>query len=89
MCVICFFVCVVGFVDCMVDFIVYLWMNGLCVGLNDIGQVLLVFSYVDVIDVDIVCEVLVVVLVLDVDEYGKFDDLFDVFWFNVGKKKMG
>ena len=78
-----------GPADRMADFIAHLRMNGLRVGPNDTGQALSALSHVDATDADVAREALAAVLASDADEYGKFDDLFDAFWFNVGKQKTG
>ncbi len=78
-----------GPADRMADFIAHLRMNGLRVGPNDTGQALSALSHVDATDADVAREALAAVLASDADEYGKFDGLFDAFWFNVGKQKTG
>ena len=78
-----------GPADRMADFIAHLRMNGLRVGPNDTGQALSALSHVDATDVGVARDALAAVLASDADEYGKFDDLFDAFWFNVGKQKAG
>ncbi|NVO55873.1 VWA domain-containing protein [Rhodobacteraceae bacterium B1Z28] len=78
-----------GLADRMSGFIAHLRMNGLRVGPQETGEALAVLSEIEATDVEQARQALCVLLASDADDWLRFDELFDAYWFNVGKQRAG
>ncbi len=78
-----------GLADRMSGFMAHLRMNGLRVGPSETGEALAALSCVDATDVHRARQALCVLLAGDADEWQRFDELFDAYWFNAGKQRTG
>ncbi|WP_298855495.1 VWA domain-containing protein [uncultured Ruegeria sp.] len=78
-----------GLADRMSGFIGYLRMNGLRVGPSETGDALAALSNIDATNADQVRQAMCAVLTGDADDWRRFDELFDAYWFNLGKQRAG
>lgn len=78
-----------GVADRMSGFVAHLRMNGLKLGPAETGDALAVLTHVAATDPREARLALKSLLVPDADTWRKFDDLFDAYWFNAGKKRAG
>ncbi|WP_170515277.1 vWA domain-containing protein [Ruegeria atlantica] len=78
-----------GVADRMSGFIAHLRMNGLQVGPSETADALAALTAVEVTDSAQVRQALCVLLAGDADQWRRFDELFDAFWFNAGKQRSG
>lgn len=78
-----------GVADRMSGFIAHLRMNGLRVGPRDTGDALAALSTIDATQVKQTRQALCALLAGDADDWRRFDDLFDSYWFNAGKQRSG
>ena len=73
----------------MSGFIAHLRGNGLRVGPAETGHALAALAEVEATDVDQARQALCVLLAGDAEDWRRFDDLFDAYWFNAGKQRAG
>lgn len=73
----------------MSGFIEHLRMNGLRAGARETGDALAALTAIDATDADQARRALCVLLSGDADDWRRFDDLFDAYWFNTGKQRTG
>ena len=73
----------------MSGFIEHLRMNGLRAGARETGDALAALTAIDATDADQARRALCVLLSGDADDWRRFDDLFDAYWFNAGKQRTG
>ncbi|MES0828299.1 vWA domain-containing protein [Ruegeria sp. SCP11] len=78
-----------GLSDRMSGFIAHLRMNGLRVGPAETGDALAALAAVEATDVRQAHQALCVLLAGDADDWRRFDDLFEAYWFNTGKQRTG
>ncbi len=78
-----------GFADRMSDFVAHLRMNGMRVGPKETAGALSALSLIDATDAGQARRALCAVLAGDADDWRRFDDLFDSYWFNAGKQREG
>ncbi|WP_170396934.1 vWA domain-containing protein [Ruegeria arenilitoris] len=78
-----------GVADRMSGFIAHLRMNGLQVGPSETADALAALTAVEATDSVQVRQALCVLLAGDADQWRRFDELFDAFWFNAGKQRSG
>lgn len=78
-----------GLSDRMSGFIAHLRMNGLRVGPRETGDALAALAAVNATDVQQARQALCAVLAGDSEDWRRFDDLFDAYWFNMGKQRKG
>ncbi|WP_420587237.1 vWA domain-containing protein [Ruegeria sp.] len=78
-----------GLADRMSSFIAHLRMNGLRVGPRETGDALAALSAVKATDSEQVRQALCAVLAGDAEDWRRFDELFDAYWFNAGKQRQG
>ncbi|WP_299085032.1 VWA domain-containing protein [uncultured Ruegeria sp.] len=78
-----------GLADRMSGFIAHLRMNGLRVGPKETGDALSVLSAIDATDAGQARQALCALLAGDVEDWRRFDELFDAYWFNAGKQRAG
>ncbi|KUJ76631.1 vWA domain-containing protein [Ruegeria profundi] len=78
-----------GLSDRMSGFIAHLRMNGLRVGPRETGDALAALTAVNATDVRQARQALRAVLAGDSEDWRRFDDLFDAYWFNMGKQRKG
>ncbi len=78
-----------GLADRMSGFVAHLRMNGLRVGPRETGDALAALAAVEAMDADQARRALCVVLAGDAEDWRRFDDLFDAYWFNTGKRRAG
>ena len=78
-----------GLADRMSGFIAHLRMNGLRVGPRETGDALAALTAVEATDADQARQALCALLAGDAEDWRKFDDLFDAYWFNVGRQRGG
>lgn len=78
-----------GLADRMAGFIAHLRMNGIRVGPQETADALAALTAVRATDRDQARQALGALLVQDEDGWNKFDDLFDAYWFNAGRQRMG
>ncbi|MEW2918592.1 VWA domain-containing protein [Ruegeria sp. ANG10] len=78
-----------GVADRMSGFIAHLRMNGLQVGPSETADALAALTAVEATDSAQVRQALCVLLAGDADQWRRFDELFDAFWFNAGKQRTG
>ncbi|NRB35004.1 MAG: VWA domain-containing protein [Rhodobacteraceae bacterium] len=78
-----------GVADRMAGFLAHLRMNGLRLGVGETGDALAALEAVEATDVTQVRAALTALLVADHDGWRRFDELFDAYWFNAGKQKLG
>ncbi len=78
-----------GLADRMGGFMAHLRMNGIRVGPAETGDALAALAAVEATDVQQAKQALCVLLSGRVDDWRRFDDLFDAYWFNVGKQRTG
>ncbi|WP_170481166.1 vWA domain-containing protein [Ruegeria arenilitoris] len=78
-----------GLADRMSGFIGHLRMNGLRVGPKETGDALAALSAVNAADADQARRALCVLLAGDSEDWNRFDELFDAYWFNAGKQRTG
>jgi uncharacterized protein with von Willebrand factor type A (vWA) domain len=75
-----------GLVDRMAGFIAHLRMNGLALGPAETTAALAALAQVRATDAAEARRALKVVLVPDAEGWRRFDDLFDGYWFNTGRR---
>ena len=78
-----------GLADRMSGFIAHLRMNGLRVGPRETGDALAALTAIEATDADQARQALCALLAGDAEDWRKFDDLFDAYWFNVGRQRGG
>ncbi|WP_170415138.1 vWA domain-containing protein [Ruegeria arenilitoris] len=78
-----------GLADRMSGFIAHLRMNGMRVGPAETGDALAVLAAVEATDVKQAKQALCALLAGDADDWRRFDDLFEAYWFNTGKQCTG
>jgi uncharacterized protein with von Willebrand factor type A (vWA) domain len=78
-----------GLADRMSGFIAHLRMNGLRVGPRETGDALAALSAVNATDRDEARQALCALLAGDAEDWRRFDELFDAYWFNAGKQRAG
>ncbi len=78
-----------GLADRMSGFIAHLRMNGLRVGPRETGDALAALAAVNATDRDEARQALCALLAGDVEDWRRFDELFDAYWFNTGKQRAG
>jgi uncharacterized protein with von Willebrand factor type A (vWA) domain len=78
-----------GLADRMSGFIAHLRMNGLRVGPKETGDALAVLSAIDATDAGQARQALCALLAGDAEDWRRFDELFDAYWFNAGKQRAG
>ncbi|WP_323770318.1 vWA domain-containing protein [Antarctobacter sp.] len=78
-----------GLADRMAGFIAHLRMNGLRLGPGETVAALAALSEVEASAPDQARRALKALLVPDAEGWRRFDDLFDGYWFNAGKKRQG
>ncbi len=78
-----------GLSDRMSGFIAHLRMNGLRVGPKETGDALAALSVVHATDADQARQALCALLAGDAEDWLRFDELFNAYWFNVGKQRTG
>ncbi len=78
-----------GLSDRMSGFIAHLRMNGLRVGPKETGDALAALSVVHATDADQARQALCALLAGDAEDWRRFDELFNAYWFNAGKQRMG
>ena len=78
-----------GLSDRMSGFIAHLRMNGLRIGPKEVGDALAVLSVVEATDKNQVRQALCALLVGDAEDWRRFDELFNAYWFNAGKQRTG
>jgi uncharacterized protein with von Willebrand factor type A (vWA) domain len=78
-----------GLADRMAGFVAHLRMNGARLGPAETAAALAALAEVRATDADEVREALRALLVADAEGWRRFDDLFDSYWFNVGKQRPG
>ncbi len=78
-----------GFADRMSGFIAHLRMNGLHVGPRETGDAMAALSAVEATDSEQARQALCALLAGDAEDWRRFDDLFDAYWFNAGKQRSG
>lgn len=78
-----------GLADRMAGFIAHLRMNGIRVGPQETADALAALTAIRATDRDQARQALCALLVQDEDGWTKFDDLFDAYWFNAGRQRMG
>ncbi len=78
-----------GFADRMSGFVTHLRMNGMRVGPKETAGALNALSLIDATDAGQARRALCAVLAGDADDWRRFDDLFDSYWFNAGKQREG
>lgn len=78
-----------GVADRMSGFIAHLRMNDLQVGPSETADALAALTAVEATDSVRVRQTLCVLLAGDADQWRRFDELFDAFWFNAGKQRTG
>ncbi|WP_170755562.1 vWA domain-containing protein [Ruegeria lacuscaerulensis] len=78
-----------GLADRMSGFIAHLRSNGLRVGPGETADALSALSQITATDADQARRALCVLLASDAEDWRRFDDLFDAYWFNVGKQREG
>ncbi|MDA7964413.1 VWA domain-containing protein [Ruegeria sp.] len=78
-----------GLADRMSGFIGHLRMNGMRVGPQETGDALAALGAVQATDVAQARQALCTLLAGDADDWRRFDELFDAYWFNAGKQRRG
>ncbi|MEO1107391.1 MAG: VWA domain-containing protein [Pseudomonadota bacterium] len=78
-----------GIADRMSGFIAHLRMNGLRVGPRETGDAMAALSAVEATDSEQARQALCALLAGDAEDWRRFDDLFDAYWFNAGKQLSG
>ncbi|CAD0184603.1 VWA domain containing CoxE-like protein [Ruegeria sp. THAF57] len=78
-----------GFADRMSGFVAHLRMNGMRVGPKETAGALNALSLIDATDAGQARRALCAVLAGDAEDWRRFDDLFDSYWFNAGKQREG
>lgn len=78
-----------GLADRMSSFIAHLRVNGMRVGPQETGDALTALSVVEATDAGQARQALRVLLAGDADDWRRFDELFDAYWFNTGKQRAG
>ncbi|EEE39036.1 carbon monoxide dehydrogenase E protein [Rhodobacteraceae bacterium KLH11] len=78
-----------GLADRMSGFIAHLRANGLRVGPRETGDALAALTVVDATDAHQARQALCSVLAGDAEDWRRFDELFDAYWFNAGKQRAG
>lgn len=78
-----------GLADRMSGFIAHLRMNGLRVGPQENGDALAALCAVEATDSAQARQALRTLLAGDVEDWRRFDELFDAYWFNAGKQRSG
>ncbi|WP_425082643.1 vWA domain-containing protein [Ruegeria arenilitoris] len=78
-----------GLSDRMSGFIEHLRMNGMRVGPAETGDALAALAAIEATDVRQAQQALCALLAGDVDDWRRFDDLFEAYWFNTGKQRTG
>ncbi len=78
-----------GLADRMSGFVAHLRMNGLRVGPRETGEALAALTEVDATDVGQTRQALCALLAGDAEDWRRFDELFDAYWFNAGKQRSG
>ncbi|MEX0308427.1 MAG: VWA domain-containing protein [Ruegeria sp.] len=73
----------------MSGFIAHLRMNGLRVGPKETEDALAALSAVEATDADQARQALCALLAGDAEDWRRFDELFDAYWFNAGKQRTG
>lgn len=73
----------------LAGFMAHLRGNGFTLGPQETAQALEALHQVDIRDMFEVRLALRAMLVPDAEGWRRFDDLFDAYWFNAGKQKMG
>ncbi|WP_170760870.1 vWA domain-containing protein [Ruegeria lacuscaerulensis] len=76
-----------GLADRMSGFIAHLRMNGMRVGPAETADALAALTTVEATDAKQARQALCVLLAGDADDWRRFDELFDAFWFNAGKQR--
>ena len=76
-----------GLADRMSGFIAHLRMNGLQVGPQETGDALAALALVEATDVRQARDALCALMAGDADDWRRFDELFDSYWFNAGKQR--
>ncbi|WP_171123663.1 MULTISPECIES: VWA domain-containing protein [unclassified Ruegeria] len=78
-----------GFADRMSGFVAHLRMNGMRVGPKETAGALNALSLIDATNAGQARRALCAVLAGDAEDWRRFDDLFDSYWFNAGKQREG
>ncbi|WP_170370480.1 vWA domain-containing protein [Ruegeria arenilitoris] len=78
-----------GLADRMAGFVAHLRGNGLRVGPRETGDALAALASVEAADVGQARDALCALMSGDAEDWRRFDDLFDAYWFNAGKQRSG
>lgn len=78
-----------GLADRMSGFIAHLRMNGLRVGPRETQDALAALTAIDATATGEVRHALSALLAGDAEDWRRFDELFDAYWFNAGKERRG
>ncbi len=78
-----------GLADRMSGFIAHLRLNGMKMGALDAGGALAALSEVDATDANQARQAMCAVLTGDAEDWRRFDELFDAYWFNAGAQRSG
>jgi uncharacterized protein with von Willebrand factor type A (vWA) domain len=78
-----------GLADRMSGFIAHLRMNGLRVGPRETGDALAALAAVNATDREEARQALCALLAGDAEDWRRFDEFFDAYWFNAGKQRAG
>lgn len=78
-----------GLADRMTGFIAHLRGNGARLGPREAGDAMAALAAVEATDVAQAREALRALLCGDAEDWRRFDDLFDSYWFNAGKTRTG
>ncbi|WP_171097288.1 VWA domain-containing protein [Ruegeria sp. HKCCD7255] len=78
-----------GLADRMAGFIAHLRMNGMRVGPAETGDALAALAATEATDAVQARQALCVLLAGGAEDWRRFDELFDAYWFNAGKQRQG
>lgn len=78
-----------GLADRMAGFVAHLRMNGLRVGSAETMDALNALTGIDATDPGAARRALCVLLAQNAEDWRRFDDLFEAYWFNAGRQKSG
>lgn len=78
-----------GLADRMSGFVAHLRDNGVRVGPQETADALQALAAVTATDADMARAALCTLLAQDAEDWRRFDDLFDAYWFNAGRQRAG
>lgn len=76
-----------GLADRMADFTLHLRQNGLPTGPGELRDCLTALTRIDALDPMEIRRATKTLLALDQEGWDRYDDLFDAFWFNTGRRQ--